>query len=499
MNRCGVPSTEVCTNTCVDQGAASCGTTGVCGDSYPHLNKCLIYPASTVCVPAGCSGGVAFTASACDGNGACVPGTMSSCGVYGCKGDVCGCATDADCLATAYCANAACTPKKPSDAACAANDECVTGLCKGGVCSGCAVDVTAGSAHTCARKGDGTLWCWGYNVFGQLGDGTTTDRASPVQVTALGTSVVQVAAGSSHTCALEADGSVWCWGLNQQGEIGDGTQTVPGKPTPVQVTALGTSVVQLAAGTFHTCARKGDGTLWCWGDNSGGELGDGTAVEKHSPVQVTALGTSVVEVWASPDASRTCARKGDGTLWCWGTNSEGEIGDGTVCPPPYPCGKSSPVQLVAFGTSVVQVSLGELYGCARKGDGTLWCWGNGYLGDGTDSSLPSPVEVVALGTSVVEVATGQFHTCARKSDGTVWCWGDNLEGELGNGTTSTGFVPGQVMGLTGAVELTAGGGHTCARKGDGMIWCWGDNYAGDLGDGTKTARPSPVAALLTCP
>jgi alpha-tubulin suppressor-like RCC1 family protein len=252
---------------------------------------------------------------------------------------------------------------------------------------GCAVELAAGARHTCARKADGTLWCWGQ---AWLADGTT--QLSPVHVSALGTSVVQVATGSDTTCARKADGTLWCWGGNSQGQVGDGTTT--GTPSPVQVTALGMSVAEVAVGWYSSFARKGDGTLWLWGSNQYGLLGNGTTCSPFPcgeplPVQVTALGASVVEI--ETGGGHACARKGGGTLWCWGQNSEGELGDGTTVE------KLLPVQVTTLGTTVVEVAAAISHVCARKEDGTLWCWGRNLgaqLGDGTKDSKTLPVQVL---------------------------------------------------------------------------------------------------------
>ena len=160
--------------------------------------------------------------------------------------------------------------------------------------------------------------------MGAIGDGTTTDQSSPVQVTALGADVVEVEAGGAHVCARKGDGTLWCWGMNDVGQLGDGTTM--SRSSPVQVTTLGASVVGVSAGIRHTCARKADGTLLCWGLNGMGQLGDGTSTDRSSPVQVTALGPAVVDVAAG--MYFTCAAKGDSTLWCWGESRNGQLGYG---------------------------------------------------------------------------------------------------------------------------------------------------------------------------
>ncbi len=296
----------------------------------------------------------------------------------------------------------------------------------------CPVAMVSGRYHSFARKRDGTLWFWGGNNHGQLGwgmPGVTT--FTPVRSTALGAGVAEVSAGYARTCARKTDGTLWCWGENTDGQAGDGTKE--DKQSPVQVAALGTSVAGVAAARDHTCARKGDGTVWCWGSNSSGRLGDGTTTDSLSPVPVTALGGGVVDVRAT--GGYTCARKGDGTLWCWGGNDVGQLGDGSKE------NRSAPAPVPALGANVAGVSVGIRHTCARKTDGTLWCWGGndmGQLGDGTKVDTTSPVRVTAMGTDVVDVVAGMYFTCAAKADGTLWCWGESRNGQLGYGGRGTG-------------------------------------------------------------
>jgi len=216
------------------------------------------------------------------------------------------------------------------------------------------VQVTAGYYHTCALKQDGTVWCWGDNYHGQLGDGTIYDRPTPVQVKNL-TGVVQIAGGGIHTCALEQDGTVWCWGDNRSGQLGDGTTS--SKLTPIQVQNL-TGVVQVAGGgRFHTCALRQDGTAWCWGNNNFGQLGDGTTTNRYTPVQVQNL-TGVVQVAGGYD--HTCALRQDGTVWCWGHNVYGKLGDGTTT------NRYTPVQVSGLIATLIfdGRSIGGFHSCA---------------------------------------------------------------------------------------------------------------------------------------
>lgn len=400
----------------------------------------------------------------------------------------------------------------------------------------CIAELSAGYFVTCARKLDGTVWCWGINRYGTIGDGTTSGQTcggytcepTPSQVIGLGSTTTQATlGGGGHACALKQDGTVWCWGRNESGALGDGTTGDPGcsgstcKPTPVQVSALSTNAAEVVAGSGHTCARKKDSTVWCWGGNSGGELGDGSTVGKPTPAQVTSLGNAALELLEGAQ-DVTCARKQGGSVWCWGRNDFGQVGDGSVTP-----SKSTPVEITTLGTTAKQVDSGGYFTCAVKGDKTAWCWGlndGGQLGDGTLDGQPScaptkckpiAVQPLGLGNSVEQIAVGLWHACARKSDGTVWCWGQNSMGQLGDGTTSGQVCgssicrpsPVQVTGLTSVVDIVAGAAHTCARRQDGTFWCWGMNESGQLGDGapagqqcsTTVCAPTPVKANMPCP
>jgi len=247
--------------------------------------------------------------------------------------------------------------------------------------------LAGGIYHTLALRSDGTVWAWGQNGAGQLGDGTTTNRKTPVRVLEL-TDVVGVA-GSNHSLALKSDGTVWAWGYNNSGQLGDGTTT--DRNTPVQVLGI-TGVVSIAAGTWHNLALKNDGTVWAWGYNNNGQLGDGTTTLRTTPVQVLGI-TGVVSIAAG--SWHSLAFKNDGTVWAWGYNNYGQLGDGTTTQ------RNTPVQV------------------------------SGLTG-------------IAGLTGVVDIAAGYFHSLALKSDGTVWAWGSNSEGLLGNGYTTNSNTPVQV-------------------------------------------------------
>jgi alpha-tubulin suppressor-like RCC1 family protein len=296
--------------------------------------------------------------------------------------------------------------------------------------------ISNASNFVSAIKTDGTLWLWGYNDVGQLGNNTSgvgTDKSSPVQTIALGTNWKHVSCSYSSALAIKTDGTLWTWGNNSFGQLGDSTQT--NRSSPVQTISFGTNWKQVSCGGLATAAIKTDGTLWTWGWNNYGNLGDSTQTNTSSPVQTTAGGTNWKQV--SCTTYHSGAIKTDGTLWTWGWNAFGSLGDSTQTD------RSSPVQTIAGGTNWKQISCGGLSTTAIKTDGTLWAWGYnwyGQLGDGTGDSNTDksiPVQTIAGGTNWKKVSTCSNNTAAIKTDGTLWTWGNNTNGQLGNGTNST--------------------------------------------------------------
>ncbi|MBN1827550.1 MAG: hypothetical protein JW884_00165 [Deltaproteobacteria bacterium] len=353
---------------------------------------------------------------------------------------------------------------------------------------GAATPIAAGSQHSAAFNSAGMVWTWGANYYGQLGDGTTTDRTLPAQVAGL-MDVSAIAAGYYHTVVLKTDGTVWTWGWNERGQLGDGTTT--NRLIPVQVPGL-TGVAAIASGGHNTVALKADGTVWAWGWNESGQLGDGTTTNRLNPIQ--APGCSGVSAIAA-GYLHTMVLKTDGTVWAWGSNSAGQLGDGTTT------NRLSPVQVPGL-TNVSSISAGGYHSAVLKTDGTVRTWGYnafGQLGDGTGTSRTSPVQVVGL-DGVLAIAAYNFYTLALRADWTVRAWGRNELGQLGDGTTADRTLPVQVVGLggecylAGAKAVAAGGGHSVVLKMDGAIWTWGSNFSGQLGDGTKEDRLTPVNA-----
>jgi len=370
---------------------------------------------------------------------------------------------------------------------------------------GCVSDIAGGDNHLCLVRSDRTVWCWGANEAGQLGDGTTQDRALPVQAkTPAGKGFVKVSAAENHTCALGMDGTVWCWGSNDSGQLGvvDSAGGLrPDSPLPIQVmttsgtappTAVPLLATHLAAGGKHTCVIDPASAVVCWGENDSGQCGQDPAAgdDVLVPTTVADLAEGFVDVTA--DKSTTAVVKDDGSLFEFGDNASGQLGIGTTT--------NSFAAVRAKITSVVTAAGGDEHVCAVKSDGTIWCWGYGAalgLAGGTDQPLP---QRILSGTSVW-AGGSSFHTCAVQN-AALLCWGQNDQGQLGTGiiepNSPTVFTP--VRALLATVErATSSQGTTCAVTVDGELWCWGANDRGQLARGATTAADAvPARVELSC-
>ncbi len=379
--------------------------------------------------------------------------------------------------------------------------------------------VSAGGAHSCALSSAGTVKCWGYNAYGELGNGTTTDSSTPVQVkdvagTGTLSNVIQISVGAYHSCALLSGGTVDCWGYNGEGELGNGTTTDSSTPVQVKdVAGTGTlsNVTQISTGYYHTCALLSGGAVDCWGYNYYGELGNGTTTDSHIPVQVkdvAGTGTLSNVTQISTGYYHTCALLTGGTVECWGYNGDGELGNGTTTDSHIPV-QVKDVAGTGTLSNVTEISSGYPHTCALLTGGTVDCWGRnteGELGNGTttDSHIPVQVKDVAgTGTlsNVTQISLGVYYTCALLTGGTVDCWGFNYYGQLGNGTTTDSHIPVQVKDVAGTgtlsnvTQISTGYDFGCALLTGGAVDCWGYNYYGELGNGTTTDSSTPVSVI----
>ena len=341
-----------------------------------------------------------------------------------------------------------------------------------------ATAIAAGLAHSCALTRTGGVKCWGSNDHDQLGDGTTSNRLTAVDVSGLSSGVNAIAAGVRHSCALTSTGGVKCWGANISGALGDGTTNRRPRRV-VDVSGLSSGVTAIAAGSDHSCALTSTGGVKCWGNNRFGQLGDGTTSDRFAPVDVSGLSGGVTAI--ATGGFLSCALMSTGGVKCWGGNYG-----------------LTPVEVSGLSVGVTAIAAGA-HSCALTSNGGVRCWGRnnyGQLGDGTTSDRSTPVEVSGLSGGVTAIAAGAGDSCALTSTGGVRCWGLNDFGQLGDGTRVNRWTPVNVLGLTGRVTaIAAGAFHSCALTHAGGVKCWGANAAGQLGDGTTVNRRRPVGVV----
>ncbi|HEX6579750.1 MAG TPA: DPP IV N-terminal domain-containing protein [Actinomycetota bacterium] len=360
------------------------------------------------------------------------------------------------------------------------------------------VQIAVGGQHTCALSSEGGVWCWGGNDHGELGDGTQLDRLNPKSVQGLDAGVTAIAAGANHACALTASGAVVCWGFNQAGQLGDGTHQDRLVPTPVPDLLSG--VTAIAAGSYHTCAVLAAGGVECWGAANRGQLGYGdpsppwfTSIDSPTPVD----GLSSGAVGLAAGDNHACARIAGGGAKCWGANEDfGQVGDGTASD------RNTASDVVVVGQPISDISPGGQHTCAIVSAGAS-CWGRnveGQLGDGTTTSRRTADDVAGLTTEVVDIESGGQYTCAIVDAGAAKCWGRNEAGQLGDGSTTPRMEPVDVSGLSSGVQaISASDNHSCAIVGSGNVKCWGLNFFGELGDGTTIERDTPVDVVWLPP
>ena len=344
------------------------------------------------------------------------------------------------------------------------------------------VQLALGYLHTCARKNDGKVRCWGENGAGQLGDGISFDAGTrapalvPQEVPGIN-DAVQLASGLSHSCVVHRPGTVSCWGINSFGQLGNATETRSSSPVDV----LGvTDAVSVACGTSFTCALLKGGTVSCWGANYSGQLGDGTKIDRPTAAAVSQL--SGVTALAAAE-NHACAILTGGTVKCWGRNTDGQLGNGSTTESLVP----TPLGSLA---NVAQIVAASRFTCARLASGQVNCWGanaDGQLGTGSSNLAPNPSPAITNVADAVSIGVGYDHACAARRTGDVACWGSAGSGQVGSGSVPADASipsPTAVVGVSGALDVSTGGDHSCATTGSGAVFCWGNNVFGQLGNGT---------------
>ena len=354
-------------------------------------------------------------------------------------------------------------------------------------------NIASGYYHGISICADSSVQAWGNNSRGQLGNENISGNSNVAVSVSNLTDIVKIDGGFWYSMALKNDGTVWTWGSNETGTLGNGTKE--NRNIAAQVSGI-SNVKNIAAGAHHVLVLKNDNTVWTWGANNYGQLGTGDNTQSLDPVQITGF-ENVVAIAAGDDHS--LAVKSDGTVWAWGLNDQGELGTGSTTPST----SYEPVQVANLTDVIAVAGGGYKFSLALKEDGTVWAWGYnqwGQLGNGTNTPSSVPVEVSNLsGITSIAVHGGQGHAMALRNDGTVWCWGYNLFGQLGNGTNADSNVPVQVSGLTDVVAISCGHGYSMARKNDGTVWGWGDNQHGQLGIGVFAGTYySPVQMTSVC-
>jgi Regulator of chromosome condensation (RCC1) repeat/Bacterial TSP3 repeat len=349
--------------------------------------------------------------------------------------------------------------------------------------------IASGYYHTLLVRSDGSMWSWGRNALGQLGIGSTDDQLLPFQITTL-TNASAIAGGQYHSLAVTSDGKVYAWGLDQDGQLGDGGVDYQ-QNSPVLIDHVIGTAIEVAAGQSHSLALTNDGHVWAWGSNGQGQLGDGSGQSQYYPVQLTDANlTDVVVIAAGKDFS--VALKNDGSVWTWGSNAYGQLGTGNA-------GGNSATPVQCQIDHVVAISAGQQHAVALKDDGHVWSWGasgagqlgNGVSGNGTYSATPVEASQISTATAI---AAGQFHTLAVMGDGSLKAWGLNTNGALGNDSTISESYPVTVHNIGGVTSVAADFHSLAISNYDGVsvIWTWGANGYGQIGDGTTFDRLSPV-------
>jgi alpha-tubulin suppressor-like RCC1 family protein len=340
-----------------------------------------------------------------------------------------------------------------------------------------------GGWRTCATKG-GTVYCWGKNDSGELGNGTPGIPASTrLPILNLTTRPLAIGLGHVHSCICDENHQVWCWGSNATGQLamgGGGSSLQP-------VLVAGTDCSQISGGAGHTCVVRQDLKVACWGDNDHGQCGQ---PESATPIVTPQLvpGLDKVSELVAGNGF-TCARTTSPAVLCWGDNSSGQLGNGTLA------SRSMPERISGSAVGVAEVAAGRFFACVRFSSGKVSCWGQNSFGvlGGAPARNPTPVEIPGI-DDAIQISGGHEHACVLRSNRGVSCWGSGQWGQLGQGAEADSPAPVDVMGISNASAIVTGDVHSCARH-PGGVSCWGQNAVGQLGDGTQTGSPRPVAVI----
>jgi alpha-tubulin suppressor-like RCC1 family protein len=454
-----IASTGCCASSECTGAGTSCG--GTC-----NISNACVYPTSSCGSGPTCSG-TSFVGQGSCNNGSCATPTATTCSSH------LNCGTAGNCLLS-----------------CSQDSDCVSGYyCAGATCHLTAVSLGNGDATFCALLADATIHCWGYNLYGELGQGNFTNNPAPPQpAVSLPKGAVQIAMQADTAYALLTDGSVWAWGENNKGQLGQGNFTTTGNmgsDTPVQVTGLPGPATAVFSGYWHACAIV-SGDAWCWGENQYGELGNGTYTTTAptgiaAAAKVPGLGTVTTMALG---LNHTCAMS-SGTLKCWGNNNYGQLGIGNFTT--FQSATPLTVMLGASPPSITAISASYYSSCLLYSTGVVNCWGYdnyGDLGNGMTppssypQGLPTPGPI--SGTQVASsFSMGYDDSCLINGSGAIWCWGRNDLGQLGIGTETTGSPAGSIVpvAVTGlplpATNVYGSRSATCAILNDGALWCWG--------------------------
>lgn len=331
---------------------------------------------------------------------------------------------------------------------------------------------------------------WGENNNGAIGDGTTTRRPAPTATTGQISDFVSISSGYNNSIAIRANGTAWAWGHNSYGRLGVSDTT--NRSSPTLVSGGFTDWVKIDVTDSHSLGLRANGTIWSWGRNNSGGLGHGaigSAYNRSSPQSVVGGFTDWADVAAGSQFSVGLRR--NGTIWSWGSNSAGQLGDGTTT------SSASPVSVVGGFTDWTQISSKGAHTLALRGNGALWAWGyngSGQLGSGNTTTVSSPVSVVGGFTDWIHLAAGSDFSLAIRANGTLWSWGNNTFGKLGSNSTTNRSSPGSVVGgFTDWVQADSGVQHTAALRANGTLWNWGSGGYGRLGDGSYSNFSSPIS------